>query len=437
MAFRMIKALVRRLGGSQTKSFGASGEAELVRRPWIFAVLFWGALAASYLTHLLNVYLVAVYGSPERGPEPLGVLPATLGAAAVAGCWYVLPWDARVGRRWKLAAPAFVVCVSVFGYLTGMTMGIALYLVAFANGIFLFGFRRGLAYAAAVLPVVFLSVFLTWRPEETAALQALDLTLFIAVAGAFVVGVCDAVVEATRSGREKARLLEELKVAHAELREYAGRVRELSVAEERTRLTREIHDSVGHHLTVVNLQLQNAERFREKRPEEAWAEVADARKTALASLAEVRRSVQALRPLDLQEKSVAGAISALVRAFEDTGIEATFEAEDEERDLPAEAELVLYRTAQEGLTNAAKHSGARRVAVRLAFEAAYVSLAVADDGSGAEEGSPEGRGFGLASLKARVEDLGGSFAAGNRPEGGFVLEVELPLAGARTATEGS
>lgn len=411
-----------RLGSVLKGGASLPGGMGLVRRPWVFALLFWGTMAASYFTHLVNVRLVDLYG----GPDTLGVLPATAGAAAVVACWLVLPWDSRAGFRRKLAAPAFVVCVSAFGYATGMTWAQVFYLVAFANGIFLFGFRHGLVYSAAVLPVAFSGIFLSWQTDAVLG-RALYQTLILALAGAFVAGVCDAVVDAMRGREEKGRLLRELETAHAELREYAGRVRELSVAEERARMAREIHDSVGHHLTVVNLQLQNAERFREAKPEEAWTEVEDARKTTLGALAEVRRSVRALKPVNLEEQTVTGAIAALVRAFEGTGTEATFEARGEERELPGEAELVLYRAAQEGLTNAAKHSDARRVTVTLFFEKEGVGLSVADDGLGAEGGAPE-RGFGLASLRERAEVLGGAFRVGTRPEGGFAIEVRLPLA---------
>ena len=94
--------------------------------------------------------------------------------------------------------------------------------------------------------------------------------------------------------------------------------------------------------------------------------------------------------------------------------------------LSEETQLALYRATQEGLTNAAKHSGSRRVLVRVAFEPEETRLVVADDGDGVPEGRPEG-GFGLAALRERVEALGGILAAGNRPEGGFALEIVFPM----------
>jgi signal transduction histidine kinase len=221
-------------------------------------------------------------------------------------------------------------------------------------------------------------------------------------------------------------LLRELETVNAELTQHAAKIRELSVSEERARMAREIHDSVGHHLTVINLQLQNARRFRERKPDEAWEEVEGARELALEALSEVRRSVRALKPLAVEGKSGVGALSALADNFGGTGIEVSFETEGRGRELSGEAELVLYRAMQEGLTNAARHSGSRRVSATLCFEReGGVRLVVADDGRGADGAASEG-GFGLSALKERVEALGGTLLWGDRPGGGFALEAKLP-----------
>ena len=92
-------------------------------------------------------------------------------------------------------------------------------------------------------------------------------------------------------------MLGELEAAHAELERYAERVKELTVGEERARMSREMNDSLGHYLTVINVGLQNAERFREKRPEAAWAEVEEARSLTREALSKI------LRKLDLRERT--------------------------------------------------------------------------------------------------------------------------------------
>jgi signal transduction histidine kinase len=118
-------------------------------------------------------------------------------------------------------------------------------------------------------------------------------------------------------------------------------------------------------------------------------------------------------------------MAALARSFESTDLDVRFTVEGSERELSGEAELVLYRALQEGLTNALKHSRARRVTASLAFGAESVSLTVADDGEGVPEDAE--KGFGLATLGERTAALGGVLSAGNASEGGFALRLELPV----------
>lgn len=380
-----------------------------VYRPAIFTLLFWSCWVATFAIHAFNLF---------DQDQRFGLAPVTVALLALIPVWAVLPWSPRAGWRRKLAALAFLAGTFAVGYLTELNLSIVFYAIVFANGVFLFGFRRGVAYAAAILPVFFANVLVVDNASWALAATAIAVPFVV-----FVIGICAAVVEATARREQTQGLLAELEAANAELKQYAAKIRELSVSEERARMAREIHDSVGHHLTVINLQLQNARRFREIRPDEAWEEVEGARELALEALSEVRRSVRALKPLAVEGKTGVGALSALARNFGGTGIEVSFEVEGQGRGLSGEAELVLYRAMQEGLTNAARHSGARRVSATLYFERDGVRLAVADDGRGA--GARDG-GFGLSALKERVEALGGALLWGDRPEGGFVLEAKLP-----------
>ena len=296
------------------------------------------------------------------------------------------------------------------------------FLLAFAHGVFLFGPRNSVLYAALVMVMILLYLVLA----DDAGLLA-DVLLVVALSPSvlFVIAACAAVLEATRRRAEAQDLLKELAAANAKLEDYAGRVRELSISEERTRMAREIHDSVGHYLAVVNVQLEAADKLLEKSPEAARGQLEKAKASASGALSEVRRSVRALKPLAVSERSGAGALAALAQGFEGTGLAVSFEVEGEERQLPPAVELVLYRSLQEGLTNALKHSGARRVLATLAFEPGGVRLEVSDDGEGAPEGFFEG-GFGLRSLRERAGALGGVVEAGNVPGGGFGLEIRLP-----------
>jgi signal transduction histidine kinase len=387
-------------------------------RPAILNVLFWCSLTVTYLFHVSGLFV-------EDVKLRFGVLPFTLAIAVLAGLWLALPWDPRASRRRKLVAPAFMlVLFALIFVLTDGGWFILVFPFVFANATFLFGVRGSIAYAAAPLAISFFSIWAFPYPGSDLG-DAFRDTAGLAVLAAFAIGICAAMVEARRRREETEALLEELAAAHAELERYAGRVKELTVAEERARMSREMHDSLGHYLTVINVGLQNAQRFRERRPESAWEEVEEARDLTREALSEVRRWVRAIKPLALEERVGPEALAALAHSFEGMGFDVRFAVEGSEKELPGEAELTLYRALQEGLTNALKHSGARRVTATLSFVEESVSLTVADDGEGAPDEAPS-KGFGLTTLRERAGALGGALSAGNSSDGGFVLRVELP-----------
>ncbi|MFN2272332.1 MAG: histidine kinase [Anaerolineae bacterium] len=221
------------------------------------------------------------------------------------------------------------------------------------------------------------------------------------------------------------QLLAELEDAHQQLQTYAKQVEALAVAEERNRLAREIHDSLGHYLTAMTMQLEAAGKLVATQPERAAASIAKAEEMARESLAEVRRSVAALRASPMDTATLDDAIGELVQDLRDGGIAATFTTQGESRSLPIQVKTALYRAAQEGLTNVRKHANASAVEVALAYELKQVALTIDDNGTGRR--GEESGGFGLLGLRERVTLLGGSLEAGNDPKVGFRLHIVVPL----------
>lgn len=400
----------------------------------IFDAVFWLMLVLTYLGYM--IVLVGDYAGISARHDMLffGPLGVTLAFAAVALLWHLLPWDlATTSRRRLLAIPLFLASLFWVNY---AMVGIdrlfywPLFLLAFGQGVFLFGPKKGLLYAAGLLAAIF--VYLEIAVGDTLAEGAIMIALLVPSV-LFIVAACAAVLEATRRRTEAQALSAELGSANAELKEYADRVRELSVFEERTRMAREIHDSVGHHLVVVNVQLEAAGKLLDDDPGAARQQLEKAKTSSSGALMEVRRSVRALKPLAVEERSGTAALAALARGFEGAGPSVRFAIEGEERELLPQVELVLYRTLQEGLTNALKHSGAARIFATLTFGPASVRLAVSDDGGGAPTGFEDG-GFGLQALSERVASVGGSASAGNAEGGGFTLEVKLPAGPAGTSS---
>jgi signal transduction histidine kinase len=207
-------------------------------------------------------------------------------------------------------------------------------------------------------------------------------------------------------------------------------VEQLATVQERNRLAREIHDSLGHYLTVLHLQLQIAARSLGTDVEAAAAAVQRAKQLTHEGLEDVRRSVAALRAPTAQDRPLSDAIATLVARLAATGTAATFAMRGDPRVLSPVVSLTLFRTAQEALTNAEKHAAAAHVAVELAYHPDTVELVVHDDGRGdAGDAAAPPRGFGLLGVRERVALVGGSVDIATRPGEGFRVRVVLPAAG--------
>jgi two-component system, NarL family, sensor histidine kinase DesK len=214
---------------------------------------------------------------------------------------------------------------------------------------------------------------------------------------------------------------------NAELRAARQEIARLAVGEERLRFARDLHDLLGHSLSLITLKSELANRLLPEHPEQAATEVADVERVARQALAEVREAVSGYRRTTL-ENELAGERVAL----ETAGI--GWSAEVDAGPLPPEVEDALGWTVREGTTNVLRHSHARHCEVRVERDGGTVSVEVLDDGRDAEPATgpaaePAG-GSGLAGLAERVAARGGRLAAGARSEGGFRLRVELPVPGA-------
>ncbi len=227
---------------------------------------------------------------------------------------------------------------------------------------------------------------------------------------------------------ESQRLLAELQQTHRALQEYAAKAEALAAAEERNRLAREMHDTLGHRLTVSAVQLEAAERLIPSQPQRAAEMVATVRGQVRAALSELRRTVAALRqPLE-DNLPLERALPRLVSDFQQAaGMPVSLEMPETLPPLTPQQRLTLFRAAQEGLTNVHKHAAAARVWVRLETAEERIALRVSDDGRG--PGAAPG-GFGLRGLEERAARLGGALRFGERPGGGSQLEISPPLEGA-------
>jgi signal transduction histidine kinase len=220
---------------------------------------------------------------------------------------------------------------------------------------------------------------------------------------------------AERKGQER------LADANIRLRQYALKIEELATVQERNRIARDIHDSLGHSLTVFNIHIGAALRLLHTDPPEAEALLLEVKQLGSQALQEVRQSVSLLRADPLQGRSLQEAVSNLVKEFhKTTSILPTFAYEIVEP-LDIELNFTLYRLIQESLTNIYKHAAATEVSISIAQTATEVQAIVRDNGRGFDlDINPSG--FGLQGMRERTLALGGRLNITTAPVGTASLE---------------
>jgi two-component system sensor histidine kinase UhpB len=206
-------------------------------------------------------------------------------------------------------------------------------------------------------------------------------------------------------------------------RRRAGSAALQAQEEERARVARDLHDEVNQSLTGLLLRLEAA---REAAPPELEAELADTKALANQAMQELLSLARQLRPTALDDLGLTAATAGQVEQLARGEIEAEFAAEGDFSDLDDDTQLVVYRVAQEALSNATRHSGAERVTVRLRRgDADGVELNVTDDGRGFAFDESEG-GLGIAGMRERALLIGAKLTIESRPEHGTTVRLVVP-----------
>jgi len=206
----------------------------------------------------------------------------------------------------------------------------------------------------------------------------------------------------------------------AELRSTREALADAAVAQERLRFSRDLHDLLGHTLSVIVVKAEVVRRIAERDPAAAAAQAADIEQVGRRALVEIREAVTGYRETGLTAE-LSRAKAALTAAGISAEVLRTAEV------LPEEADRLLAWVVREAATNVVRHSGAGRCEIEVTLEDGAAVLTVADDGDFPASAPPPTPGNGLRGLGERVRDAGGQLSTGPRPEGGFRLTARLPL----------
>ena len=280
---------------------------------------------------------------------------------------------------------------------------------------------RGHRLAAAITAAAGFAVF-PWldyllrnaRPPSPIFLGALAAWLLL------VLGAAEIVRGRRERAAETARIREEEQLRQA--------------SEERLRIARELHDAIGHHLSLINVQSGVALHLGEELPEQARSSFSAIKQASKEALSELRSVLSVLRqedePAPRSPTSTIARLDDLVSQAAAAGLAVRTEIDGPPRPLPFSVDAAAYRIVQEALTNVTRHAGPATAMVRVCYAEQDLAVQVDDDGTGPPPGPPAGNGRGIIGMRERAAALGGELQAGARPGGGFRVQARLPLGGA-------
>lgn len=208
------------------------------------------------------------------------------------------------------------------------------------------------------------------------------------------------------------------------LEQYANQVERLTLLEERNRMARELHDTVGHTFTSVIMGMDAVSYLLDVAPDKAKEKLEVLRQVTRNGLDEVRRNIHQIAPQD-EEGTFPQQMSRLAHEFAvHTGTKVNIDLEGEEYELPKQVQMTLIRCLQEALTNSKRHGQAGTVEIRLAFREDQVTLLVSDDGIGSDRLAA---GFGLTAMRERLEALQGKLEVTSAKDGGTQVRCRIPI----------
>lgn len=330
-----------------------------------------------------------------------------------------VPWlRERVGAT--RGAIADLVVLGILPIASGSMSPVTLLVVAasFRNGMALTR-RQWLIFTAGNIALLVVSaLFVIHHGSEHTRSWTIETAAYAGVALALVLTA----IQYANSARTA---YEALTVAHAELRRHADRVGEVAALRERERIALEIHDSLGHELTTLVIQIEAARSFVDD-DDSAASYLSRAHAMSLQALAAVRRSVQKISSDPLERDALDTAIRRVCERFgRMSGIElAVFP--DELPVLPPSDTTHIVNIVREALTNVARHAGARHIVVRAHTERGLLTMQVQDDGRGFDPRSNES-GQGLRGMRSRAREIGATLEIRSSPSGGCTVHLVVPL----------
>jgi signal transduction histidine kinase len=377
----------------------------------LISYCLWGAVALRWITEFIE----------EGHPLTWAISGILLLFGILMGVESWLTGDSPIRKNIYLAFQTGIIFLASLFYFE-LDFFAMLYIIICGQAMFSLG-RRGLVWLGIL-------IFMTAVGQTIQFGLPIGFSFILLYTGAlvFVAFFVRMVLEAEEARRRSEQLLAELQQAHAQLQTFAGQAEELAIANERTRLARDLHDSVAQTLYGLTLQSEAASRKLKAGQSNAVQTYLDQiQEDAKQTLQETRLLIFELRPPILESSGLAAALKARLDSVEARSGLAMHLNLEELSGLPSNVETGLYRIAQEALNNAARYASAKNLTVSLTKTGRSITLEIADDGIGFDREAVPPGSVGLRGMAERVEQMKGRLTIDTAPDRGTRIHVEVSI----------
>lgn len=314
-----------------------------------------------------------------------------------------------------------ILCI---GFFDESSVNILFFFICLSSTIISYTF----AYSIPLIAVYIASVFLIYTQRygfDNLARSAITMLFNYGASTAFVIVMSYLVRMQIREKEKLAHMNAELEQAYKKLIDKSAASEKLTVEQERTRMAREIHDTLAHTLTTLIVQLEACRKLASMDPGRLPAELEKAQELSRSGFNEVKRTIKALRPQVMENKSFFTSILSIINdTMENANVHITLNNSlPDDVKLTSSIEIALFRAIQESITNSIRHGQADEIEISIKSDSGMLQLYIEDNGAGCANIK---KGYGMQGIKERIESLDGSVGYSSSSGNGFKTTISIP-----------
>ncbi len=314
--------------------------------------------------------------------------------------------------------------ILVIGFFENISFNILYFYVLVSSTVIIYPFLYSVPLALTFL-VFQITIYALRNGRLALANSLLSMLFSIIISTAFVMGMSYLVKMQIREKEKQAHINTELEEAYKKLIEQSALAQKLTIEEERTRMAREIHDTLAHTLTNLIVQLEVCKKLSSADPSRLPTELEKAQELSRSGFNDVKRSIKALRPQAMEDKTFLASISSLINeTTENTKVHISLTCSlSSDIKFPSQVEIALFRAIQESITNSIRHGQPSEISISVKHDNNMVQVSIEDNGLGC---SSIKKGYGMRGIRERIESLNGKVVFSSVYGRGFKTAILIP-----------